>query len=532
MSEVPCIVANHLTEAELRAYALADNRLGDMSDFDRDILAIEMSELSSLSLELGMELTIPGFEQVEIESLGFSTLRTAMAPEPAYPDRAVTRRGDIWRLGDHRLLCGDATQVQDHATLMRGDVASASFLDPPYSVKIRGHVTSSREHREFAMGAGEMTDAEFTDFLASTISKSAENVCDGGVIYACIDWRHVHQMLEAMVRCGLTLLNIAVWVKPTPGMGSFLRSQHELVCIGRRGAQPHRNRVELGVHDRNRSNVWMFDGVAGGNRAARAAHADHPTPKPPEMIRDAFLDCTEPGDIVIDAFGGGGATLMAAQMCRRRARMMEIDERYCDVMVRRWCAYTGERAFLEASGRTFEEVEAERTTTAARGADPHSPSSSSRPSLKRRRLIMSDGSNGSPSGERPPPPPAADDDDEKVGYCRPPKKHQFKKGHSGYPKGRPKGSRSFSEEVTRQLDTTVVVRIGGKSKRMAQREVVVAKAIARSINGDNKATETLTRHDRRQQAAEKDAAAPQISIEEDNAFLAAVEAAKAYRDGE
>lgn len=356
MTSVPTLCISHLTDEQKRAFVLAENRLAELAGWDRQILAEEFRDLIELDVEFDLQVT--GFTEIEIEALTVVLDSDEPDEAPAPSTEAICALGDLWRLGENRLFCGDATLAPSYEQLMEGGRARAAFLDPPYNVPIQGHVTGNSAHREFVMGAGELSDDEFTDLLSGSFTNLREILTNGGIAFVCMDWRHAQHLLTAASRAGLTLVNLCVWTKPQPGMGSFYRSQHELVFVFRAGDASHLNRVELGKHGRSRSNVWAYPSVNGLNQASMADHANHPTPKPVAMVRDALLDCTARGDIVVDNFAGGGSTLIAAEMIGRRARLIELDPIYCDVIIKRWQAFTGGEAVLAASGETFAEVSA------------------------------------------------------------------------------------------------------------------------------------------------------------------------------
>jgi DNA modification methylase len=235
---------------------------------------------------------------------------------------------------------------------MASDVADAVFTDPPYNVAINGHVRTRPGSREFVMAAGEMSVSQFTTFLSNALSGIASVTKDGGVIFACIDWRHLGELDAARMASTLDLINLCVWDKGAGGMGSFYRSQHELVFVMRKGRTAHRNNVELGRHGRNRSNVWNYPG-ANMSAEGRAELGRHPTPKPVALVADALLDCTARGEIVLDPFCGGGATVIAAERTGRVARAIELDPLYVDAIVRRWQDQTARAALCAATGRRF-----------------------------------------------------------------------------------------------------------------------------------------------------------------------------------
>ncbi|MBX3485130.1 DNA methyltransferase [Phenylobacterium sp.] len=372
MRSVPVIVASHMTAAEKRAYVLAENKLAELAEWDREILGEELRELAALDLDFDLEII--GFTGVEIDALTDLKLDDGADDEPEVPSHPVTERGDHWQLGDHRAYCGDATDPVAHAVLMSGEKARTAFLDGPYNVPIQGHVTSNPAHREFPMGVGEMDDPRFTGFLATGLRNVATHMIDGGLIYFCMDWRHALHTLNAQIQAGLSQVNLCVWAKPGGGgQGSFYRSRHELVFVFKVGSKPHLNRVQLGKHGRNRTNVWEYPGVSGLNRESRTQHAAHPTPKNVDMVQDALLDSSEKGDVVVDVFGGSGTTLIAAERSGRRARLMEIDPRYVDVIIERWQGFTGRQATLVGSDLTFSQLRAQRAALVSQPPGMSSP---------------------------------------------------------------------------------------------------------------------------------------------------------------
>jgi DNA modification methylase len=365
-SEVPTIRLEHLSESQRRAFMLADNRLTEIAAWDDRLLAEQLQALSSAELDFDIE-TI-GFDMGEID-LRIESLnaKEAGAVEPPIPDvsgPAVSRIGDLWLLGRHRLLCGDARGEAAHADLMGTERAAAVLSDPPYNVAIDGHVSGlgAVRHREFVMAAGEMTPEAFTEFLTAALERMKASSHPGSAAYICMDWRHIGELLDAARSTSLDMLNLCVWTKPNPGMGSLYRSHHELVFVFKLGAGRHRNNVQLGAYGRNRSNVWPYAAGPGFGRAGEEGRlaALHPTVKPTAMIADAILDVTRRGDIVLDPFLGSGATLMACERIGRRCYGLELDPLYCDVIVRRWQAYTGGSARLVATGESFDAVSAAR----------------------------------------------------------------------------------------------------------------------------------------------------------------------------
>jgi DNA modification methylase len=234
------------------------------------------------------------------------------------------------------------------------------FTDVPYNVPISGHVGASGvvQHREFDMASGEMTPAAFTEFLTRGLKNMANFSLDGSIHYVCIDWRHLPEILAAGAIAYSEIKNLCVWTKTNAGMGSFYRSQHELVVVFKNGTAPHINNINLGVHGRNRSNVWPYAGINSFGRHRDELLAMHPTVKPVALVADAIKDASARGDLVLDPFAGSGTTLIAAEKKRRRAAVMEIDPLYVDAIVQRWQACTGKAAICARTGATFAEREA------------------------------------------------------------------------------------------------------------------------------------------------------------------------------
>jgi len=361
LKAIPTIALSHLTDAERRAYVLADNKLALNAGWDREILAIELQGL--IDLEFDVELT--GFSLAETDFI-LDDMRdadpngtdSAEDQVPQIGNTVVTIRGDCWALGRHKLICGDARAPQDYATLLGSERTDIVFTDPPYNVPIDGHVSGlgSVKHREFAFASGEMSAAEFTQFLTNALSATASFMRDGAIAFVCMDWRHMGELLAAGKVAFSELKNLIIWNKTNGGMGTFYRSKHELIFAFKAGQGEHTNSFGLGETGRYRTNVWDYAGISSMTGSRRDELAMHPTVKPVAMIADALRDCSRRGEIVLDAFGGSGSTLIAAEMTGRVARLIEYDPVYCDTIIRRWEAFTGKRATLLSSGETFEEV--------------------------------------------------------------------------------------------------------------------------------------------------------------------------------
>jgi DNA modification methylase len=373
MSEVPTVCLAHMSEAEKRGYVLADNRLAEKAGWDEDILAVEFETLFEMAPSL--DLTVTGFELAEIDRI----LGDKVGSEPDVLDEfsppqakapVVTRPGDLWQLGEHRILCADATQEDSYICLLQGHQAQMVFADPPYNVPISGHVSGlgHAQHAEFPMASGEMSEAAYTAFLTSTLEYIRTHSADGAIAFICMDWRHLHELLAAGRAAKLTLKNLCVWVKTNAGMGTFYRSQHELIAAFKLGDGPHINSFELGQHGRRRTNVWTYPGFNAFGAGRDAALAMHPTVKPVALIADAIKDCSKRNGLILDPFLGSGSTILAAEVTGRRAAGLELDPRYVDCAVRRWQRASGRVGLLAATGESFEAIASARAGEAKEAA--------------------------------------------------------------------------------------------------------------------------------------------------------------------
>jgi DNA modification methylase len=236
------------------------------------------------------------------------------------------------------------------------------FTDPPYNVKINGNAAGhgKTSYREFAMAVGEMSEPQFIGFLTSVLSNARANVVSGAIIYTCMDWRHIREILAAARASSIDLVNLCVWVKPNGRLGSFYKSRHELVFVFKNGEEPHQNNIQLGRFGRNRTNVWNYSPSNTLRRKGALADAEsHPTVKPVLLVSDAILDCTKQNDIVLDPFLGSGTTLLAAERTGRRCFGVELDPLYVDTAIERWQKITGRKA-LNPFGETFASLKAKR----------------------------------------------------------------------------------------------------------------------------------------------------------------------------
>jgi DNA modification methylase len=354
MKEVPCVRLEKMTDAEKRAYVLADNKLALNAGWDEELLAEELEAILGLGAEFDVSIT--GFTLAEVDSLieGRKNEEEGDPADDVLAEDAPARckLGDIWQLGPHRLISGDALDPATVERLMNGEKARMVFTDPPYNVPIVGNVSGlgKVKHREFAQASGEMSKSEFVAFL----KKAFQNLCaysvDGSIHYVCMDWRHMGEMLEAGEGAYTEIKNLIVWAKDNGGMGTFYRSRHELIFAFKNGTAPHLNSFELGQHGRYRTNVWEYRGVNTLKADRNEELALHPTVKPVQMITDAIKDVSGRNDIVLDLFGGSGSTLIAAHKTGRRGYLCELDPIYCDRIIRRYEVFAKDEAQLLVSG--------------------------------------------------------------------------------------------------------------------------------------------------------------------------------------
>jgi DNA modification methylase len=368
LTSVPVLRSWHMTAEKVTAYRIADNRLAELSGWDMDLLKVDLEELSGLELDFSIEII--GFEHAEIDLIldapakvegdGPSDPLDADIPEP--PDKPVSKMGDLWVMGEHRLLVGSSLEPESLKNLMAGAKATMVFQDAPYNTRIKGHVSGlgKVKHREFAMASGEMTKAEFQEFNARNLRAITPHLVDGAILAMCMDWRGSLPLQLAMVEAGLELINLAVWVKSNGGMGSLLRSQHELVFLAKHGRASHINNVQLGKFKRYRTNVWKYPGVNTFGRGRMEQLSAHATPKPVPLVADAIRDVSHRGQIVLDTFIGSGTTILAAERTGRTAYGIDIDPGYVDVAVARWQGMTSLEARLESTGQSFAEIKDDR----------------------------------------------------------------------------------------------------------------------------------------------------------------------------
>lgn len=358
MKTVPVIRVSHLSDAEKRGFVIADNKLAETAIWDPGVLGSELQFFSDL--DINFDFSIIGFETAEIDVILQSPMdSTDDLPPHAVRGTAISRSGDVWNAGPHRIFCGDALAPASYDPLLGGERAQLVFTDAPYNVSVSDiGGAGSVQHPQFAMASGEMTSEQFTSFLAQAAQNLAAHTVDGSLHYICMDWRHCQEILTAGNAAYSELKNICVWRKTNAGMGSLYRSQHEFVFVFKNGSAAHINNINLGAHGRNRSNVWDYAGINSFGQHRDELLAMHPTVKPVAMIADIIRDASARGDIVLDIFGGSGSTLIAAEKTKRRSALIEIDPFYVDIAIRRWQALTGKVAVCANSGATFTEREA------------------------------------------------------------------------------------------------------------------------------------------------------------------------------
>ena len=359
IEQVPTICIDHLTEAQRKAFVLADNKLFEGGSWDEEQLAIEFQSI----LELGddtFEIVDTGFEIGEVDHLiGKHNRSEGACEEPAFdPARVdpICRAGDLWLMGRHLLFCGDALDPDSYRVLLGKLKADMIITDAPYNCAIPRNVSGlgKNKHDNFLTASGELSRDEFGTFLRTVCQRMVEASRDGSIHYMFMDWRQIELLLEVGRSIYTELKNLCVWDKGKGGMGGFYRSRHELVAVFKSGTAAHTNNVKLGVNGRNRSNVWAYPGMTSFGSGRSELLALHPTVKNLQMIADAILDCSDPGSLILDPFGGSGTCALAAERCNRTAALIELDPKYCDVILRRFCDATGIEPVNAWTGETVE----------------------------------------------------------------------------------------------------------------------------------------------------------------------------------
>ena len=358
-THVDVVVVAGKSPEEIKALRLVLNRTALDAVWDDENLQVVLKDL----LDQNFDLDLTGFDAPEIDHYLNLDLPQANVEEngsdiPPVGVHAVSSLGAIWNLGKHCVGCGSATDPAFVSRVLDGRVASACFVDPPYNIKVDGFITGKgrQRHREFVQGAGEMSTDEYFGLLRDSLLVLKNSCTPKGLVYACIDWRHVMEMTVAGRACDMPLYTICVWTKTNGGMGGIYRNAHELVCVFRAGAETPLDNVELGRHGRNRTNVWSYPGMSSFGKERAELLGSHPTVKPVTMIADVLRDVTTRGDVVLDTFLGSGSTLMAAHETGRICCGVELDPLYVDVAIRRWQNAMGRDAVLTETGEPFNDV--------------------------------------------------------------------------------------------------------------------------------------------------------------------------------
>jgi DNA modification methylase len=339
-TEVPVIVLTHLSENQKRAFILADNRLALNAGWDEQMLRLELEALA----QSRYNLDLLGFDQQELDELLMEMGQQGLTdPDGAPPlDRqaAVTEPGDLWLLGEHRLLCGDSTQPEQLQRVLDGKLSDMIFTDLPYNAAYEGKTS-----RRMTIVNDDLGD-QFGAFLSAACGVML--AANSGAIYICMSSRELHNLYQAFCQAGGHWSTYIIWAKHTFTLGhSDYQRQFEPILYGWREASPH-----YWCGDRKQGDVWFINKPHSSQ--------EHPTMKPVELVERAISNSSRKGDLVLDPFAGSGTTLMAAELTGRRARVVEIDGQYADVIVRRWQAYSGQEARLEPSGQSFAEVSEQR----------------------------------------------------------------------------------------------------------------------------------------------------------------------------
>lgn len=341
LPEIPCVIVHDASSSDLRILRLAANKLPQEAEWSIDDLKLEFEEL--IAIDAPIEVT--GFTPIEVDQIllgddADSRDKGPLEPSPELP--SIAEPGDIFQLGTHWVGCGDATDKGFVSLLLSNKKIQLALHDPPYNQAAIDISTTHR--RDFLQGAGEMSPESFTDFVETWLRVPQESMIDGALIAIFCDWRISHLVTAGALRNDLTQINTVVWAKTAPALGSFYRSQHELMHIYKHGEGHHINNIRLGKNGRSRSNLWTYAGASSIGSDARKGLKEHPTVKPLALLKDFMIDVTQPNDWIFDAFLGSGSTLIAAEHMGRRCVGAEIDPLYIDVIIRRWEAETGCKA--------------------------------------------------------------------------------------------------------------------------------------------------------------------------------------------
>jgi DNA modification methylase len=348
LEQVPVIELARMSEAQKRAYVLADNQLALNAGWDEALLRLELTDLS----ELGFDLGLIGFGEGELERLIAGDSRAGLTEDdaaPALPEQAITRPGDLWLIGEHRLLCGDATVLADVERVLDGGLADMAWTDPPYNVDY-GSSAKDKLRRKNRPILNDNLGSGFEAFLHEACANILR--VTKGAVYVCMSSSELHTLQRAFTAAGGKWSTFVIWAKHTFTLGrADYQRQYEPILYGWREGHDH---YWCGARDQ--ADVWFFDKPVRNDL--------HPTMKPVALVERAIRNSSKSRDIMLDPFGGSGSTLIACEKAGRQARLLELDPKYCDVIIQRWQAWTGEQAKLEGEGRSFEEISAAPAATA------------------------------------------------------------------------------------------------------------------------------------------------------------------------
>ncbi len=499
---VPVISLAHLSGADRKVYIIADNRLAEEAEWSKSTLRSELSGLA----ELGYELELTGFDTIEIDTVLAMDGEELDENEVELPDEKaepVSRVGDLWSIGDHRLFVGGARDPASYETLLGNDRAELIATDPPYGCAIENNVSGNGKvkHENFVMGAGETGLGEFA---LSLLRPAFKNIADcsktGAIAFIFIDWRGAPYLYDVAKGVFHEAKNLIVWAKTNGGQGAFYRSAHELIYAFKVSLGKNINNFGLG--GRYRTNVWTYAGANTFRPGRMKDLHDHPTVKPKKMIADAILDCSTRGGIVLDPFLGSGTTICAAQQTGRKGYGMELDPKYADVCLKRIVAACELPAMLD--GTPFDEVAAKRLSRGRRISDKKGKG----------KKKFKDG-NTLPDGTY------------KIGKNKPPVDTPFAK-NDGKPRGRrKKGTSNLKTDFQAEMCSTVSLTVNGQKKRVTKQRAIIMRLMDNASRGQQAAIRQVLEYGERfgaeMEAAEKHEAKPLpgikgMSIEEMRVF--------------
>lgn len=359
MKEVPVIQIDHLTEAQKKAYRIADNKLTENGEWNFELLQVEFKSIETLDPDIKLDIT--GFAIEEIDNVFKVNEKETDSKADIIPyideHEIISAEGDIWLLGKHKIICGNALDEKVYKTLFEDKKADMVFTDPPFNVSVNGHICGKGavKHEEFKYASGEMSSNEFQEFLKASFNLLKSFSKNGSLSYICMDWRHIKEIINAADGIYNEMKNLCIWNKNNAGMGSFYRSKHELVFVFKNGTKPHINNINLGKNGRYRTNVWDYAGINAFGKEQKNLKM-HPTVKPVELIKDAILDASDRNSIILDAFLGSGSTLVAAEQSDRVCYGIEIEPKYIDTAIRRYEELTGKDAVHMQTGRKYADL--------------------------------------------------------------------------------------------------------------------------------------------------------------------------------